>query len=246
MQDFPQPSPEERARLKREHAHRFPELVTLRLPGDGGALALVPIVIGNPTGTTPDAAPGVAWASTIAQAVGHAVGGDRAQMNADDAILWPDAAALESLRARWHGLNASISDQLTRKIGGFSQAVVEPWAGDVTPEPLSPALEADPRRAWFHLRPRDGQHFAAVLTPPEAAAWRALQKVMRDPSEKHWPPMRRAVEKSIAAAAHEVDGAWCIVPAAQILDRFPGLVGILVGKLAELIGTGAQAELGEL
>lgn len=246
------PSPEERARLKLEAAHRFPELATLPLLGDGGAPVSLPVVLGNPSGTcilpAGDKASPV-WANVVRQSLGlGAAPGDVALALAGDCVLYPPAPAWAECVARWPGLPVAVSDQVQTKIGLRQGVLGEPWSGDPVPSPIAAKLEADPRAIWVHARPRDSVHFALALSPPDGALWRAVNVALRHPQADHWRQARGLVERrTLAAVVEDRDsGAWQEIPIAEVVGRFPGLGVFLFGKLGELVGAGAKAELGEL
>src|SRR5687768_6628928 len=117
---FPAPSPDERALLKAEHAHRFPELATLSLTGDGGAPVSLPIVLGNPSGACqmPVGAPvSPAWSTLVRASLGIADEvGDVAAQLATDCVLWPDRATWARHTTRWPALPQSVADEIRNKV----------------------------------------------------------------------------------------------------------------------------------
>lgn len=244
------PSPEERARLKLEAAHRFPELATLPLLGDGGAPVSLPVVLGNPSGTCilpSGEKPSPAWANLLRQSLGlGAAAGDVGAALASDCVLYPAPPAWAECVARWPGLPAAVSAQVQAKIGLQLGALVEPWSGDEPPPTIAARVGANPRAIWLHARPRDAVHFAVALAPPEGSIWRATTIALRSPQADYWRQVRGLVERCTLAAAVEAAAGWEEVPIAEVLGRYPGLGPVIFGKIGELVGTSAKAELGEL
>ena len=98
-------------------------------------------------------------------------------------------------------------------------------------------------------RPRDSIHFAVALSPPDGALWRAVNVALRQPQADHWRQARGLVERRTLAVAIEdplTPGTWLEAQIAEVIGRFPGLGVFLFGKIGELVGAGAKAELGEL
>jgi len=249
MLQFPLPSTEERVRLKSEQARRFPDLVTLRLPGDGGAIVPLPLVLGNPSGVTEplEAAASQAWIMLLRAGLGLTKEpGDLAALLATDCVLYPSREELAAAVKRWPDLHKSIVDEVRSKIAMGATAIAAPWAGDPVPPAIAAVLANDPRRVWFHVRPRDGVRYVVALTPAEAAPWRASKKALASADADHWKVIRSLAEKSCAACVVDKDGEWLPFDASEMIARFPGIAVRIAGKLADLAGGGAESELGEL
>lgn len=250
MHDLPPPSSEERARIRSEHAHRFPELATLRLPGDRGAVVSISTVIANPSGACdmPEGAKSMpAWSALLRAALNLAAEpGDMGAMLAADCLLYPEPAVWAGYRKRWPEINQSLAREIQNKIGGSRGTLSEPFAVDEPPALVTAALDADASRAWYYLQPRQSVRYAIALHPLTSATWRALEQKLAKRAADPWPTVRDVAVKSVAACAQEVDGEWCVVSAAGMLERFPALAAFIVGKLSDLAGATAKAELGEL
>lgn len=250
MQDFPPPSTEERARLRQEHAHRFPETATLRLPGDRGVPVFVHTVIANPSGACdmPAGAKVIpAWSFLLRSAMSLArEPGDIAALLATDCLLYPDATTWASVRKRWPEVNRALAEEIQRKIGMSNGTRSEPFAGDLVPDAIEQALGADPTRAWYYFQPRQGVRYAAAIQPQSAAQARVQDQALAKAGADPWAIVKGAALKSMVAAVREQDGKWEPVDAADIIARFPGVAIFVVGALSRLSGAAAEAELGEL
>ena len=247
---FSPPSSDERARLRSEHAHRFPEVATLRLIGDGGAPVSLPIVLGNPSGACdlpPGEKPSPAWSQLLRASLNLAAESPNlAGMLASDCVLWPDAATWGRHVARWPGLPVSVAGELRRKVGLRGDALSDSWAGDDAPAPLAAAIAADPRVAWYVVRPRDGVRYAVALRPPEASVWRLASKQISEPDGDPWRQVRGLASRCAVAAAKADGDEWAACDLAELVDRFPAIAVLLLGRIGALVGSGAEAELSEL
>lgn len=243
------PSPDVRAQLKRDHAHRYPELVTLRLPGDGGERVDVPLVLGNPSGacSMPEGMPvSSAWSNLVRAALGQRREGDVAGQVSADCILWPERSAWAKLALRWPGLPGSIVDEVRKKVGTVGAAVAKPFAGDEVPEPLAAALGFDARRVWLSLQPRPAIRYAVVIEPPAAGEWRLFQQALDQRDGDHWKQVRGFALRCVRVAVVRDGEEWKPITFSEIVDRFPGLVFGVTSQVNEMLGANAEAELGEL
>ena len=57
---------------------------------------------------------------------------------------------------------------------------------------------------------------------------------------------RGLAERSVLAALVEQGERWIPIPISEIIDRFPGLAAGIFGVVGQLVGNGAEVELGEL
>jgi hypothetical protein len=246
---FAAASPEERAQLKRQHAHRFPEIATLTVL-DGAARIALPFVLGNPSGACEMPAgtsPTAAWALSCRAGFGLAKGGPAlAQAIAADCILYPAPALYGRAFERWPDLARDVADEVARKVGSSVENFTDPLAVELPPAPVADALASRPLAAWRWYVPRAGTRYAVVLEPPTGPAWRIRRDALTRPNGDVWAALRALVEPSVVLVVREVGEAWESEPLGDTMRRWPGMAIGLSAALARLMGATGNADFSEL
>lgn len=236
------PSPDELARIMDEHAHRFPETASIKVPGDGDVLVKLPLLLGIPTGALPVDKDGKTLTGTpVSSAWSNAVAA-RLKFRADDdatggrlvadCVLWPSPSMWREWCAEWAAIDGAASRLVALKIGSYLDVIQEPADGEKPPAGIAPSA----RGVWRVLTPQ-GKRFDVAIEPPDSTAWRLFVKAALAPGEDVARRAREIVEASVTGFA---PGTLL-----DALDRYPGLVMALLAQSAYLAGVGAEVTLGE-
>lgn len=225
------PSPEALAELQLAHAHRFPELARLPVPGEGEATVNLPLLLGIPTGAAkmPEGQPtSSAWARLVAEALGFRPESDMGEVLVRDCLLWPPPALWRSWCDYWPALEAPALRLVKRKIGYHADAIEAPEPGTPKPE----GLKLSSRGLVRFLKPAKSVERTIGVEPPASDAWRLYLGAVKSPEGDAAKWTREIVDEVTGGAA------------ADLLDRYPGLIISLAKSAGYLAGAGAEGELG--
>lgn len=232
-----EPTAEERARLKAEQAHRFPELRYFPKPGDDGKMVKLPVVLGNPTGAC-KMPKGLRASKAWDEKVHETFGGDKvgwAQLVAD-CVLWPAPHVWAEWTLRWPALADSVRPALVAKYGGDLDQVTEPGEDVEAPAAIAEARASAPGAIWMRFQPK-GATVDLLVKAPSAAQWALFTDAMKRPGEDRWALAADLATACIAAST---------LPAAEALLRWPGLALLVDRQASYLAGMVTQYEEGEL
>ncbi len=216
------PAPEVLQQLLAEHALRYPEKATVDAIGDGGVTLRLPLLIGNPTGSTRTPGPRVlpAWSDFVALTLGaKKTGADTiGEEVARDCLLFPSPALLAEWEQRWPAILGAIGSITLSKIGADAKLVR-----------MAPLPEAPSR----YLLGTGAGVEATVTTPSKA----------------HYDGLRASVKREGADCIELLDEliAVCVkgTGVSELLVRRPGLALPLYNTAMRLAGAVADARLGE-
>lgn len=231
------PTAEERALLKKDHAHRFPELRYLLMPGDGAKIRL-PVVLGNPSGACkmPEGRkPRGAWKKSVAATFGRETDFDFSAL-VTDCVLWPTQSVFAQWCERWPALMDAIRSPLRAKYGGAQSLVSEPGREEEHAPEIEAALEANPSATWMRFSPK-GAVIDVVVKAPASHVWSLFVEAMRAADADAWALVLDLTVSSVVASTAPID---------TTLARWPGLallVGREVGYLAGMVAEVVEGEL---
>jgi hypothetical protein len=241
--DIQRPTEAELAALLAEHAHRFPEKARFTV-ADGDADVKLPVLLGNPSGACkmPGSLVSPAWDATAAATFKMRPDSEAVtEQLVADCVLWPNGETWLIWVQRWPALPEVVHAAVRQKTGARVAMLVEPKPGETCPDALVPALARVHGAVWRHLKPPGGE-FTAAISPPDSGAWRMFGDAMKRRDAEHAQLARDLAESCLLAT---VGSDGLVVKAADIFDRWPGMV-LLVGLIvAHLAGLTASYELGE-
>lgn len=247
--DITAPTDEEFAALRARCAHRHPEAGGITVIGDHGISIRLPVVLGNPSGSSkaPARTDSPSWEQFIAGLLKlEEAPKDLADSGARDCILWPSPVVWEEWCTRWPAL-ADIAWQAARRKAGFDASGLEEVTFDEKlPVPVHEAAEANPRAALrrFNVkRAKTSRTILAVIDAPSGPSWRFFLEAMRAPRAERWKLTREMAEGAIRFAYDEQTKQP--VEADALFDPLPGLAVLTALTLSGLAGLAADVELGE-
>lgn len=231
--DIPELTLEVREALKRDQAHRFPDLKFFPKPGDDGKDVKLPVVLGNPSGACKmpkGARASKAWANKVAQTFG-AGDAEWAPLVAD-CILWPPPHVWASWLQRWPAIDDSVRPALVKKYGGDTDLISYP-EGDA-PEVIESARV--PGSLWIRFEPK-GSTVDLLIKAPTSTQWAMFTAAMKAADADHWMLALDLATACILAST---------MPAADAFARWPGLALLVDREAAHLAGNASRYEEGEL
>lgn len=236
--NIPEITLEARETIKRDQAHRFPELRYFPKPGDDGRPIKLPVVLGNPSGSCRMPAgsrASKAWGQKVAQTFGVSNDSRNAQLVAD-CVLWPPPNVWAEWLQRWPALNDSVFPALVRKYGGASDQVTEPSDDTEAPAAIADARGQHPGSSWIRFEPK-GAIVDVLVKAPTGTQWALFTEAMKAQSADHW-----ALALDLATACT----AASTMPIAEAFARWPGLALRVNMEASFLAGLATEAEEGEL
>jgi hypothetical protein len=234
---------DDRATLRAQYASRYPEVATIKVPGEGGGDVSLQVVIGNPSGacSLPAGAPiSPAWKRAIGVTMKVNADDDDGALLAADCLLWPNRKTWDSYVETWPAIEGRLLTAVRQKIGGTSEFVSEVAPGDALPESIASALSANARSVARKLTPRGAVMFVA-LQPPEPAPWRSFVDLIKKPDADPISLVNDIVRMSVKAVTRGDSAATF-----DDLLRWPGLILVLLAEISVQAGAAAKIELGEL
>ncbi len=231
------PTPEERAKLKAEHAHRFPELRYFPKPGDDGKMVKLPVVLGNPSGAChmpAGARASKAWDAKVAEGFGGEKVG-WAQLVVD-CVLWPAPHVWAEWCERWPALPDSVRTALITKYGGSEDSITEPGEDVEAPKVIAEAREQHKGATWMRFEPK-GLTVDLLVKAPTSTQWALFTEAMRKPGAASWDLVHDLANACTAVASQ---------PVAEAFLRWPGLAVLVVREASYLAGVITKYEEGEL
>lgn len=234
--------------LETEHAHRFPEKAAIEVPGDGGKLMRLPLVLGIPSGASkmPDGeTPSRAWQKAVAITLRKMRDEDTAPM-LRDCILWPAPKTWAEWCKRWPAMHVQAYHLVRDKFGGALTMLEQPGEGEKAPEAIATAMTAHPTGAWRRLAPRPDAKFDVVIVPPERLAWKMYMDGLSSDAPKFWEDTLEMVKASVVAIEGKarIDGADIKLDYADVVARWPGQAMLTIAIVGHLAGVAARTELG--
>lgn len=207
------PAPEVLSQLLAEHAHRYPEKGTVDPLGDG-AMRL-PLLIGNPTGSTKAARAFPAWADLVALTMGgKQTGADTIGVEiARDCLLYPTPGVLAGWEDEWPAIMGAIGGAVLAKIGADSAMVRRVADG-------------------YRIGPGEGVH--VTISTPTRAHYEALKAAVKREGADCL-----ALLDDLLAACVKGRGVE------ELLVERPGLALPLYREIMRVAGAVASARLGE-
>lgn len=231
--NVPELSLADREAIRREQAHRFPELRYFPKPGDDGQPVKLPVVLGNPSGACKmpkGARVSKAWGEKVAQTFGAADDTDLSQL-VTDCILWPPPPIWAEWLQRWPALAESIRPALVRKYGGAADQIAEPGPDETAPEAIAAARS--PGDAWVRFK----GEIDLIVKAPTSGQWAMFTEAMKRPAADHWALALDLAMACTVAATH---------PIAETFARWPGLALLVDREASYLAGLATEYEEGEL
>ena len=213
--------------LKERFGHRFPEVATVHISAEDGSTVDLQAVIANPIGSCADGpTPPGPWATMLRAALGLAEEDENlANHLAAECVVWqagPDGEApWRALVERWPGIPKTIANELRSKIGMRASIVPGPDGVVITVR---------------------GREIVAKVKRPDSGSWRLTASSLRRRDADHW----RIVRDLAASCVLEVPVNGSVDDWGRVAARYPGIVALLFGHLARLVGAAAEVELGEL
>lgn len=230
---------EAREKLKREQAHRFPELFHFPKPGPDGKPIKLPVVLGIPSGAArlPEGErASKAWGQKVAQTFGAIKDGDYLLSLIPDCVLWPSQAVWATWMERWPALPESVRPALVRKYGGAADQVTEPDSSETVASEIAAARESAPGSSWIRFTAKDA-HVDIAVRAPSSMQWAAFSEAMKRPGAEHWTlALDLATACTVAATK----------PVAEVFARWPGLALQVDREASYLAGLATEYEEGEL
>ena len=234
----PELTPEIRASLKHEQAHRFPELRFFPKPGDDGKDIRLPVVLGNPSGACvmPEGKrASKMWTHLVASTFGVRDDFEDTAL-VTDCVLWPPPGVWARWAERWPALPPSVAPALRRKYGGSIHQVSDPGDEVEMPPEIATALAASPGAAWLRFEPTGAQVDLAIKAPA-SHVWSLFREAMKKPDADHWALVLDLAVNSVAASTR---------PIAAVVGQWPGLALIITQRVSRLAGSTTEFEEGEL
>lgn len=240
--NLPELTLEERAALKREQAHRFPELLFFPKPGDDGKPVKLPIVLGNPPGAC-KMPHGVRvsklWDEKVARTFGALSGGtdDPVPMSqlVAECVMWPSAPVWTEWLERWPALGTSVGPALVHKYGGAMDQVGEPDLS-AAPDVIASARADAPGSTFMRFQPK-GATVDLLVKAPSSGQWALFTEAMKRPDAGHWDLVLQLATACTAASTMALADAFL---------RWPGLALQIDREAAYLAGLNTEYEEGEL
>lgn len=232
------PSPDERARLLAEHAHRFPAPVRIPVTGDRGQRQNLSFLLVNPTGALRayDGKPSPAFSKIIGVfCLGKRDEGDNDEL-VRDCLLWPEPRQFTAARNRWPGIAVSLAQDAAKKMG-LTCDVVE-VADDALPESIAAALASHPRAVARQFKLAGAAKPVTVaINIPERIQYDAHTEAINERGADRPKLLREFADGMLVAA----DGAT----PAEFCDRWPGAMILACNVSVNLAGASGASTLGE-
>lgn len=234
---IPELTAEVREQLKRDQAHRFPELRYFPKPGDDGKPIKLPVVLGNPSGAC-KMPKGLCASKAWNEKVAETFGGEKvgwANLVAD-CVLWPAPHIWAAWLERWPALADSVRPALIAKYGGDTDQITEPREDDEAPAAIAEKRAEHPGATWQRFQPK-GATVDLLVRAPTSSHWSLFTDAMKRPDADHWALVLDLATGCTVAST---------MPAAEAFVRWPGLALLVNREASYLAGLATEYEEGEL
>jgi hypothetical protein len=231
---IPELTTEIREALKRDQAHRFPDLKYFPKPGDDGKDVKLPVVLGNPSGACrmpKGARVSPAWGQKVAQTFG--AGDAEWAPLVTECVLWPEPHVWAAWLQRWPALAESVRPALVKKYGGDTDLISEPTSDVEVPDAVATRAAGT---TWMRFEPK-GAVIDLVVKAPSSAQWAMFTEAMKQPDADHWTLALELATACVPAST---------MPVAEAFVRWPGLALLVDREASYLAGMASKYEEGEL
>jgi hypothetical protein len=242
------PNEDELLELELEHEHRYPEKAAIEVPGEGGKLIRLPLLLGIPSGACkmPDGEkPSRAWQKAVAITLRKMRDEDTAPL-LRDCILWPSRKVWAEWCERWPAMHVQAYHLVRDKFGGALTMLEQPGEREEAPAPIAAAIAAHPNGVWRRLAPRRDAKFDVVIAPPDPISWKLYMEGLGAEDANFWESTLDMVKASVVA----IDGTARIGAADiklsfdAVIARWPGQAMLTIAIVGHLAGVAARTELG--